>query len=260
MRRNSWYVFLLALLVVLIGGASRLAATNTAPAEKEKATSLDTDPHLVGWWKFDKISGETAPDSSRYGHNGTLKGGLSSEKSSVPGRTDKALKFDGRDESIEVTGYKGVAGTQPRTVAAWIKTSSSRGEIVSWGADDYGKMWTFGFIRGRVGVTPNGGYLYINPATHDDKWHHVAVVVEEAEPPNLHDHVKLYLDGTVAEIHDIGLLDLWPVNTGRDLDVRIGRRFRGLIDDVRVYDRALSEEEIMAVFRLESNRPLRKPE
>jgi len=144
-------------------------------------------------------------------------------------------------------------------VAAWIKTTSSRGEIISWGTEDYGKMWIFSFIRGRIGVTPFGGYLYINDVVHDDKWHHVATVVREAELPNLHDDVKLYKDGTPAEIHDIGLLDLWPIETGSKLDVRIGRRFKGLIDDVRIYDRALSEDEIKALFTLKSSRPLPKP-
>ena len=76
--------------------------------------------------------------------------------------------------------------------------------------------------------------------------------MEEAEAPNLHDHVKLYQDGEPAVIHDIGLLDLWPLETGGELDLRIGRRFNGLIDDVRVYDRALSIEEIQALFNVKS--------
>jgi hypothetical protein len=70
----------------------------------------------------------------------------------------------------------------------------------------------------------------------------------------------LYKDGTIAEIHDIGLLDLWPVDTGSDLDVRIGVEFEGLIDDVRIYDRVLSDEEVMTLFKLQSDRPLPKPE
>jgi len=41
-------------------------------------------------------------------------------------------------------------------------------------------------------------------------------------PPNLHDDVKLCKDGAPAEIDDIGLLDLWPVETGESQDVRIG--------------------------------------
>ena len=238
-----------------IDGGARVAL-----ADEDKPVTLDTDPNLVGWWKFDETSGMTANDSSLRGHKGELKGGLSFDKDSVSGRIGKTLKLDGGDGYIEITQYKGVTGTRPRTVAAWIKTTTNRGEITCWGADDYGKMWTYGFVRGRIGITPSGGYLYMNAETHDDKWHHVAVVVREAELPNLHDDVHHYLDGEPTEIHDIGLLDLWPIDTGSELDVRLGRRFKGLIDDVRIYDRVLSDDELLALFKLQSDRPLPKPE
>ena len=255
MRRNLCCLFFVVLLLPLVSNRSCPLS-----AGKDKPITLDTDPNLAGWWKFDEVSGKTAADSSRHRRGGTLKGGLSFEKDSVSGRTGKALKLDGGDNYVEITKYKGVSGTRPRTVAAWVKTKTSKGEIMSWGADDYGKMWIFCFIKGRnrIGVTPDGGYLYINDATHDDKWHHVAAVVQDAELPNLHDDVTLYKDGELAEIHDIGLLDLWPIETGSDLDVRIGRGFKGLLDDVRIYDRALSEDEIKALFTLRSSRPLPK--
>ena len=218
-------------------------------ADQKDPRPLDTDPNLAGRWTFDAGTDKSVPDSSRHGRIGTLKGGLSADNDLVPGRAGKALKLDGQDDYVEIVKYKGVTGTRPRTITAWIKTTQSNGEIASWGADDYGQMWTFCFIRGRVGVTPNGGYFYMNEQTHDDKWHHVAAVVEEAELPNLHDNVRLYRDGTLAEIHDIGLLDLWPIETGEALDVRIGRGFKGLIDDVRIYDRALSEDEMSLLFK-----------
>jgi len=240
----------------LMGAGAK--AMKPSAAKKDMPITLDTDPHLAGWWKFDDTSGKTAADSSKHGRKGKLEGGLSFEENSASGKTGKALSFDGRDDSIVITKYKGVTGTRPRTVAVWIKTTTTRGQIISWGSDDYGKMWNFGFVRGRVGVTPNGGYLYINDATHDNEWHHVAAVVVEAELPNLHDDVKLYKDGEPAEIHDIGLLDLWPIDTGGDMDVTIGRRFKGLLDDVRIYDRPLVEDEIKALFLLRSNRPLPK--
>lgn len=249
MWRTLLSVFSAVLLFAPAGNALGQTATGRAPTDKTGPAGLDADPHLAGWWKFDDASGKTAGDSSKHGRNGTLEGGLSFEKDSVPGRVGKALKLDGGDGLVEITGYKGVTGTQPRTVAAWIKTGGSRGEIVAWGEDDFGKMWIYTFIRGRVGVTPSGGYLYVNDRISDDQWHHVAAVVVKGDPPNLHDSVKLYLDGTPAEIHDIGLLDLWPIDTGSEIDVRIGRRFNGLIDELRIYDRALSDEEVKTLFK-----------
>jgi hypothetical protein len=110
-------------------------------------------------------------------------------------------------------------------------------------------MWSFTHIRGHVGVTPKGGYLYMKAALNDDAWHHVAVVVTEPSPPRLDGQVKLYKDGELAEIDDIGLLDLVPIETGNTLDVSIGRKFKGLMDDLRIYDRALSEDEVKALFK-----------
>lgn len=241
-------------IVVLAG----VLAAGPAVAENgtDRPATLDTDPNLVGWWKFDETAGNTAADSSPHKRNATLAEGLSFDKNSAPGKTGKALQFDGKKTWVEVKEYKGIAGTRPRTVAAWIKTPAPQGEIVSWGTEDFGQMFIFGHVRGRVGVTPDGGYLYMNPETHDDQWHHVAVVVRQAELPNLHDDVQLYLDGAPAEIHDIGLLDLWPVQTGDKLNVRLGRGFKGCLDDLRLYDRPLPDHQIQALFKLESNRPL----
>ncbi len=148
-----------------------------------------------------------------------------------------------------------MTGTRPRTVAVWIKTTATQGEIVSWGTQDFGQMFTLGFIRGRIGITPHGGYYYMNPEVHNDEWRHVAAVVRKAELPNLHDDVALYLDGLPAEVHDIGLLDLWPIQTGDDLDVRIGRKFAGLLDDLRIYDRPLTDDEIGILFKRQSDHP-----
>ena len=250
---------LLVLLAAFFVGVYGLVAPSAVAADTDGPKTLDTDPHLVGWWKLDETSGKAAADSSKHKRKGVLKGELSFARNSVAGRIGKTLKLDGEDGYIEITKYKGVVGTKPRTVTAWVRTTSSRGEVISWGADDFGKMFTFCFIRGRLGIKPNGGYYYMNDQIHDDQWHHVAIVIKEAELPNLHDDAVLYRDGVVAEIHDIGLLDLWPIDTGSDLDVRIGRGFKGLIDDVRIYDRVLSDEEVMALFKLQSDRALQKP-
>ena len=247
MGRNLLVLSSAVLLAGLVVAAATLTGADGAGPGKAPPGGLDADPHLAAWWKFDDASGTTAADSSPHGRAGTLQGGLAFDKDSVPGRIGKALSLDGKG-SVEVAGYKGVTGTAPRTVAAWVKTKAPKGEVAAWGRAEFGKMWTFGFIRGRMGVTPKGGYFYMNPSTSDDVWHHVAAVVVEAEVPNLHDHVRLYLDGEPDPIHDIGLLDLWPIETGSDLNVRIGGGFAGLIDDVRIYDRALSDDEVKALF------------
>jgi len=232
---------LLAIMAALALTSNLVPAA--APA-KANAVNLDTDSHLVGWWKFDETTGKTAADSAKPGHPAALEGGLAFDTRSVAGRIGRALQFEGNNELARVTGYKGVTGSGPRTVALWLKTKAASGDLVTWGTNDAGKMFIFGHIRGRIGVTPKSGYRYMNADLNNDAWHHVAVVVGEGSPPNLHDHVQLFKDGELIEPDGIGILDLFPFETGDQLDVAIGRGFKGAIDDLRIYDRALTEDEI----------------
>jgi len=225
-----------------------LFCPSASVAEPVGETNLDTDAHLAGWWRFDETSGTAAADSSAHDRVGKLSGGLSFDEHSVPGRVGKALRFDGNDDLVQITGYKGVQGTTPRSISVWIKTDAVTGEIVSWGKEDYGQMWKLEFIRKFMGMHPGGGYFYMAAKVHDNVWHHVAAVTREAELPNLHDDVTLYLDGKIAEIHNIGILDLWPIETGSGLDVAIGKKFKGAIDELRVYDRELTDEEIAELY------------
>ena len=90
-------------------------------------------------------------DTSSHQRNGTLKGNLSFEEASVPGKTGRAVKLDGKETFVEIAQYKGVSGTHPRTVAAWIRTATTRGQITSWGTNDFGKMWNFGSFEDASG-------------------------------------------------------------------------------------------------------------
>jgi concanavalin A-like lectin/glucanase superfamily protein len=215
-----------------------------AAAELPAAANLDADPHLQGWWTFDETAGATAADSSSHKRSGKLAGG-----NSVAGRIGNALSLD-EDEVVTITGYKGVVGTGPRTIAIWMKTDSPEGEVVAWGTKDFGRMWKLCFYRKHIGANPEGGYFYMAADIHDGEWHHVAAVVHEAELPNLHDDVTLYLDGEIAEIDDIGLLDLWPIETEAGEDVTIGAGYKGAVDELRIYDRELSDEEIAALHSM----------
>ncbi len=226
-----------------------LTALTALPAVlRAEESTLDTDPQLAARWTLDETDGTKAADASKHARHGTLQGGLTFKTASVPGRHGKALQFDGKKGFLEITGYKGITGTKARSAALWVKTKRNRGDLLSWGADDCGQMWILRFIRGRPGISPSGGYYYMNDYVHDDKWHHVAAVMTEGDPPNLHDNMALYLDGAPAKVHDIGLLDLWPLKTGSEIDVRIGKGFEGAVDDVRLYSRVLNRDEVKALY------------
>jgi hypothetical protein len=143
-----------ALIVAAVLVAAAPISLPLLAADSAGTASLDDDPHLVGWWKFDETTDKTASDSSKRAHPATLEGALSFEANSVPGRVGKALQFPGSGDGVRIAGYKGITGTQARSIAVWIKTAASSGDLVSWGTDEHGQMWTFGHVRGRVGVTP----------------------------------------------------------------------------------------------------------
>jgi len=197
------------------------------------------DPSLVGWWTFDEGSGTVAHDASGRGHDGTLRGG----PEWVIGRVDGALLFDGKDDYVNI-GSVGISVAVDRTVMAWVKAST---------ATIPDKTSVFGFvpdgsIEGTyydMEVDDKGNYIahicgyqwVLAPV--DTEWHHMAGTYETGTG-------SWFLDGRFIDSADgdIGTID----------QVRIGTRpssgnyFPGLVDDVRIYNRAMTEAEIQSVI------------
>ncbi|MCF7955757.1 MAG: hypothetical protein K9M75_08150 [Phycisphaerae bacterium] len=201
------------------------------------------DLYLMGQWD---MNGD-ALDSSYYSNHGIVYG---SPVWNNAGHSGGSMIFDGVDDYIEIEGYKGVVGKRSRTVSAWIKTSTVSGVIISWGnSSSNGKKWIVrvnndGALRAQVIGGDISGTTIL---TKDNQWHHIAVVLNSDGSPDISE-VKLYVDGqpeSVASVKD----EL--INTSSDQNVTIGVYqadsppfFNGLIDDVRVYNRALTDGEI----------------
>ena len=132
-------------------------------------------------WLFDDGSGNVIKDSSGNGRNGDIEGG----SEWVAGRYDGALKLNGIDGEVVITGYKGIGGTNGRTTVLWYKTSENvDGRLVCWGANATALKYhirvhplaDFGTLR----IETQGGQLYANsPSITDDEWHHLAVVLPD---------------------------------------------------------------------------------
>lgn len=210
------------------------------------------DVTLQGHWKLDEVTGNTAPDSSKYLRDGILMNGPVWTPS---GKHNGALEFDGVNDYVEILDYKGVTGLSSRTCMAWIKTTKASGEIISWGNISTGSKWIVrvnetGALRAEV----QGGYLYGDTAINDGDWHHIAVVLNSDGTPKISE-VLLYVDGQQETI--AGVLDA-SINTAADQNVVIGvytkatgRFFKGFMDDVRIYHKALRGAEIRQVFEME---------
>ncbi|MHC4704982.1 MAG: LamG-like jellyroll fold domain-containing protein, partial [Planctomycetota bacterium] len=206
---------------------------------------LADDPNLIGQWTFDGDSGGVALDQSGHGGHAALAGNTQI----VAGVEGEALQLSGAGDYAEASNHVGVTGGGSRTVSAWIKTAAL-GEIASWGQDVAGQKWIFRVqgdngVIGAIRVEVNGGYAVGRIDVRDDEWHHVAAILVDDGSPDI-EELALYVDGFLE--NNSATLDE-PVDTA-DGVVRIGqspwgtRPFIGLIDDVRIYDKAFTEEEM----------------
>jgi len=206
---------------------------------------------LASLWKLDNAAGSTTADSSGNGHHGTVQG--SAVWQPTDGRFGGALLFDGIDDNIVIYGYKGVTGGQSRTVAAWIKTFNG-GQIISWGkADSPGGRWvlaTQGVRTQTITLQVGADAIVGTTGICDGAWHHVAATLEDDGSPNLNE-ARLYVDG---KMESIPLSYDRPLFTFSAEDVHIGvyqpsaRYFKGCIDDVAIFDVALSTEQIIRLY------------
>jgi len=205
-----------------------------------------TDPssdNLVSHYAFDGDASD-----STGAHPGELKG-LSQFET---GKVGQAISLAGVfGDYVEIPGFDGILGSGEITITAWIKTSATEtGTIISWGpATPDGGRFGFRVDDGRIRSEFSGGNLQGDATINDGGWHHVAVTVQAGATISYPD-VTLYVDGqddTLPTADDtiIDILD------DSEKVVRIGGRasaedrwFGGLIDELHIYDRALSAEEI----------------
>jgi hypothetical protein len=205
----------------------------------------DETSHL--YLKFDETSGDIARDSSVNQRDGSLINGPVWSSGYLGG----ALDFDGTDDYVEVTGYKGITGTASRTCCAWIKTTDTDAAILSWGdRDTSGARWVFKInSTGAIRVSVGGGNIIGSEIVTDDTWHHVAAVLVDDGSPNS-DEIRLYVDG--VEDTNTTAVSQAIAEGSVNADVLVGafssgNYCDGLIDDVRIYDFALSEQEIQSL-------------
>ncbi|MHC4202057.1 MAG: LamG domain-containing protein, partial [Planctomycetota bacterium] len=115
-----------------------------------------------------------------------------------------------------------------------------------WGTNTAQQKWVFRTNNDYIRVEVNGGNVVGSTNIRDDKWHHVAATWSDDGTPDVED-VKLYVDGVLDAKSGT---TTEPINTVSGTDVTVGVKegngsdFDGLIDDVRVYDRVLTPEEI----------------
>ena len=173
-----------------------------------------------------------------------------------------AVEFSGENSWIQ-TDFPGIGGANPRTVAFWVKTTATNTHgIVGWGATADGEKWHIRVnnnagngVLGAIRTEPQGGQNVATTPINDDEWHHVASVFPDGATTI--SELLHYVDGALDPRSGGGDREI-NTNIGEDASpVLIGARlqgaalnfFPGIVADVRIYDEALGEAELSAIFR-----------
>jgi len=194
---------------------------------------------LVAAYNFNEGIGTTVTDASGNGNNGTLNSGVTW---STLGKFGNALSFNGTSGLVTIPDTASLRLTNAMTLEAWVFPTSHAGswrDVIYKGNDNYfleGQSSQNGApaVGGTFGQTFGTGPLVLNT------WTHLAVTYDRAT-------LRLYINGvqisSVARTASIAT-STNPLQIGGDSIY--GQYFQGTIDEVRVYNRALSQTEIQA--------------
>jgi prepilin-type N-terminal cleavage/methylation domain-containing protein len=215
-------------------------------------------PHsgLVGYWNFDEGTGTIAYDLSGYGNNGTLNNfNFTAISGWTTGKIGKALIFDGSDDWVRVSSSTSLDINKNISVFAWV----NRSRIVDW-ERILGRYYWSGGNTGSWELDLGQGYLrcifningiwrYANaPAGTNNAtgtWYFVGCVYDGSR---LYNYVNGELKATSMASGNI-TTTTYPLAIGTTSNgTSIQNVIQGIIDEVRIYNRALSDSEIKALY------------
>jgi Concanavalin A-like lectin/glucanases superfamily len=216
------------------------ATPTVTPTATPTATPTPTPASgLVAAYGFNEGSGTTVHDASTNGNNGTLQGGASWTTS---GKYGKAISFNGTNAYVNVPSSSSLQLTSAMTLEAWVNPSLLTGhwqDVIYKGNDNYYLEADSTSAKPATRCT-SGGALFGTGALTTNTWTHLAGTYDGAT-------LRLYVNGVqVSSRAQTG-----PVATSTNPlqiggDSIYGQYFQGRIDEVRVYNRALSATEIQS--------------
>ena len=244
-----------------------------APIAALAVTTLVSQASLVAHFDFEEGSGMSTT-SAVGGWTGPFTGDpqwVTTGLAPVPSGTSAALQFDGDGDWI-ISNFGGIGGSADRSVSFWVNSinNTQNSGIVAWGnSQSNGTKWHVRINnsggngpQGAIRTEIQGSFEIDNPVLTDGNWHHV-VSVYDAGGTFGSGQVRHYIDGVLTsdgQTHTGG--DTVTVNTstsatisGNIYPVMLGGRhqgslasFDGMVDEVRIYDHALSASEVQALY------------
>ena len=252
-------IVLVALAAILLGVGALLTINYETIAkifpQSQTAAVSDFSSNLILHYTFD---GGTASDSSGNGRNGTVEGATA-----TTGKIGGALSFDGVDDFVSAGDVDAIDGLSAFTVSTWVKPNSSRPAgspaFISKWDDSFGGQFILYYtstsnacdlvLWGSSIVEANSGGT---TCLEDTNWHHVVAVYDGST-------IQMYIDtrpkGDAKSLSG-------GIKSGDGHDLLIGKssgspthQFAGAIDDVRIYNRALTPAQIGELYNLSGDTP-----
>ncbi len=251
---GTTYYFRVTSVDAAVNGASA-PASSSAPASFLTATPVG----LVAAFSFNEGLGGIVNDVSGAGNTGTITGAAWTSA----GRYGNALAFDGASNAITISDAPSLALTTGMTLEAWVKPAAlsgwrtilykerpdgGGGTALAWAlyaSDDTAPPAVYGMLAGATG---NNQWTHATGTTMLplNTWTHVAGTYDGSA-------LRLYVNGVLVKTLALaGSLAVTPGALRIGGHAGAGQYFSGLVDEIRVYNRALSQAEIQA----DSNAPL----
>lgn len=223
---------------------------------------LDISSGLLLHSKFDV----DASDSTANNFDGSLTNGASIDNNAGTNQIGTGkLDLDGSNDYVDLTSHvANFSGLSEGTISAWIKTSDSDGAIFSLNDSGDGDSGIIFYVwNGKLtfSVVDRGNYsldVVTNANIDDNVWHHVAITVDGSGNKLFIDGVKqnslTYYDGSASTqefFSDVSRLDFMAIGAQNN-DSSLANELEGFLDDVRVYDRGLSSDDISDLFSANS--------
>ena len=232
------------IIVVGLAGCGRFGF---APVADSTGSSLDVG--LVGHWSFEEGSGAVTADLSGNSNQGLLSGGFAF----TAGRSGMAVSFDGIDGHVNIQETTNVldVGAQSFTYSVWINASTPSGMYDSpwWrgGSSTFypGYDFELGTPPWRAALSDGTSVVLGTFNEVRDSWVMLTAVVDRDLGT-----LTLYQNASVVDTQPM-TLGSWAASQHAHIGDTSGGTdpFHGLVDDVRVYNRALSADEVDALYR-----------
>lgn len=195
---------------------------------------------LVYWYKFDNASSPGANSAT-----GSCPLTFTSASTVMDAERGRVAEFTGNGSKAVATGCYGILGTQARTVAFWARFKDAShhtnggGYAVLWGADtSYNRFGFYGGM-GDAYAEYSGPGQWPTKVLFNNHWQHIAIVWQGSTS-------YLYVNG--VQHSTLSLVSPNAISTTQGHEMQFGRDLQGRLDDIRIYNTALSAANVAQLF------------